>query len=117
MIEDDKKRVTNSAKNINIQTKSTSIEDDKALLLDEVSDIFEEPTDFSWINLFITYLTFIVILMVFGFKIYLNNEIYYQSKNIDKIEKKVLILKDENRVLKEKIEHLQYKNQIINTLF
>jgi len=57
----------------------------------------------------------ITILMLF--KIYLANQTYYISRDIQKITTKINALKEERNILKLKIEKLRYKNTITDPLF
>ncbi|SFZ98328.1 hypothetical protein MNB_SV-5-692 [hydrothermal vent metagenome] len=50
-------------------------------------------------------------------KIYLSNQIYYESKNINKVYREVEALKAENMILKEDVEELKFKNRITDTIF
>ncbi len=62
----------------------------------------------------------LIIAIVFAFlvpKIYISNQIYYKSRNINKLLDNYEILKEEHRILKRKIEYAQFKNQILGTIF
>lgn len=66
------------------------------------------------------------LLIVFGFmgimfvlylpKIYLRNNIYYLSKTIDKFDSHEISLKEENKFLKQQLEDMKFKNQIMDSL-
>ncbi len=58
----------------------------------------------------------IVLLLAFP-KIYVRNHIYYTSKDINKLLDEYEALKEENRLLKEKLEFMKYKNQVLDTMF
>ena len=65
-------------------------------------------------------LTLLIIAIVFALivpKIYLSNEIYYKSRNINKLLDDYEILKEEHRLLKQKLEYVQFKNQVLGTIF
>ncbi len=49
-------------------------------------------------------------------KIYISNQIYYISKDINKKYHKYTALREENRYLKKRIEKLQYQNRIIDDI-
>lgn len=51
------------------------------------------------------------------FKVYLANETYYTSRDIQKISSKISALKEEKNIIQLKIEKLKYKNTIIDPLF
>jgi len=50
-------------------------------------------------------------------KIYLSNQIYYESKKVNKIQREVEALKAENMILKQNVESLQFKNKVTDTIF
>ena len=51
------------------------------------------------------------------YKVYLANQIYLTSRDIQKIAAKVDALKEEKNILKLKIEKLKYQTTIIDPLF
>ncbi len=50
-------------------------------------------------------------------KIYVANEIYYTSRKINKLLDHYEILKEENRLLKQKLEEEKFKNQVLDMIF
>ncbi len=62
---------------------------------------------------------FIMLIVAFlaMFKVYLANETYYTSRDIQKISTKISALKEEKNILELKIEKLKYKNTISDPLF
>ena len=60
-------------------------------------------------------MAFITALLIF--KVYLANETYYVSRDIQKITAKINALKEERNILQLKIEKLRYKNTISDPLF
>jgi len=61
-------------------------------------------------------LLLIIILIVFFPKIYLRNNIYYVSKDINDLNSQYISLKEENRFLKQQHEDALFKNQIMDSL-
>ena len=51
------------------------------------------------------------------FKVYISNSIYFLSRDIQKTRVKIDALKEEQSILKLKIEKLKYKNEISDPLF
>ncbi len=49
-------------------------------------------------------------------KIYLRNNIYYMSKDINKLYAHYISLQEENRFLEQQLEDMKFKNQIIDSL-
>lgn len=58
-----------------------------------------------------------IVLILTMIKIYLSNQIYYESKIVNKMNREVGILKAENVMLEENVEALKYKNQVADTIF
>ncbi len=48
--------------------------------------------------------------------IYIKNQIYYTSRIIGDTYEQYIILSEENKKLKRKIESIQFKNQILNRI-
>ncbi len=67
-------------------------------------------------SLFIV-LGFILISFILFFpKIYLRNNIYYISKDINRLYAHYISLKEENKFLKQQLEDTKFKNQIIDSI-
>jgi cell division protein FtsL len=49
-------------------------------------------------------------------KIYLRNNIYYISKDINKLYSQYISLKEENSFLEQQLENKEYENQITDSL-
>ena len=58
----------------------------------------------------------ILFLILFLPKIYFRNNIYYLSKDINKLYSHYLSLKEEEKHLKQQLENEKFKNQITNSL-
>ena len=65
----------------------------------------------------ITLIAMAIFLAMALIKIYLNNQIYYESRRIHSLEQEVAALKEEKTLLKMRVEKLQYKSQIADTIF
>jgi len=59
---------------------------------------------------------FILSLVLFIPKIYLRNNIYYISKDINKLYSHYISLKEENKFLKQQLEDAKFKNNITDSL-
>ena len=59
----------------------------------------------------------IISITLFVPKIYLTNNIYYISKDINKLYANYMSLKEENRFLQQQLEDMKFKNQIMDSLF
>ena len=59
----------------------------------------------------------VIVALLAMFKVYLANETYYTSRDIQKISSKISALKEEKNIIQLKIEKLKYKNTITDPLF
>lgn len=57
-----------------------------------------------------------LILALYLPKIYLRNNIYYISRDINKLHDNYISLKEENRFLAQQLEDMKFKNQIMDAL-
>lgn len=58
----------------------------------------------------------LVLIVVFP-KIFIQSQIYFKSRDISSLTREHDALKEENRIIRSKVEHLIYKNKILDTLF
>ncbi len=58
-----------------------------------------------------------IVLILTTIKIWLSNQIYYESKKVNKIEREVSALKAEKVLLQQNIEALKFKNRVTDTIF
>ncbi len=65
----------------------------------------------------IAMLSMAIILILALMKVYLSNQIYHESKEINLIEAEVAALKEEHSILQMNVEQLKYKNRITDTIF
>lgn len=90
---------------------------DKNELLDhyDAEQKVEKNLDFRF--LLLVYMVMFVAFLLILPKIYIKNQIYYMSRDISKLYGEYSILKEENRVLKQNLENIRFKNQILDTIF
>lgn len=91
--------------------------DDKNQLLEQydAEQKIEKNIDFRF--LLLVYMVIMVAFLLILPKIYIKNEIYYTSRDINKLYGEYSILKEENRVLKQNLESIRFKNQILDTIY
>ena len=58
-----------------------------------------------------------IILILSMSKIYLSNQIYYESKVVNKMKREVSALKAEKVILLQSVEALKFKNRVTDTIF
>ncbi|WP_419769674.1 MAG: hypothetical protein ACNI3C_10105 [Candidatus Marinarcus sp.] len=67
-------------------------------------------------SLLIVFAVLSIVLALYFPKIYLKNNIYYVSKDINIIYADYISLKEENRFLQQQLEDMKFKNQIMDSL-
>jgi len=67
-------------------------------------------------SLIIVFLLLIFAVSIYFPKIYLRNNIYYISKDINKLYAHYISLQEENKFLSQQLEDMKFKNQIIDSL-
>jgi cell division protein FtsL len=58
-----------------------------------------------------------IVLILALMKIYLSNQIYYESKKVNKLYRQVEALKAERKILQQNVEALKFKNRVTDTIF
>ncbi len=86
---------------------------DKQELLEQYDQ--EKNLDFKF--LLLIYLSLAVAFSIILPKIYIKNQIYYISRDIHKLYSENSILKEENTYLKQKLESIRFKNQVLDSVF
>ncbi len=90
---------------------------EKSDLLEEVSVVISPEKRLGFM-----YFIYIVLLMLlvgmFAFpKIYIQQQIYFKSRDISKLKSEYDTLKAENKIISASVESIKFKNQILDTLF
>ncbi|MCK5294428.1 MAG: hypothetical protein KAJ49_07245 [Arcobacteraceae bacterium] len=67
-------------------------------------------------SILLTLTILIFALIIFIPKIYLRNNIYYVSKDINRLYSHYISLKEENKFLHQQLEDAKFKNQITDSL-
>ena len=67
-------------------------------------------------SLLIVFILLLTALLLFFPKIYFRNNIYYISKDINKLYAHYISLQEENKFLAQQLEDMKFKNQIIDSL-
>jgi len=67
-------------------------------------------------SIFIAIGMLIFALLLYFPQIYIQNNIYYVSKDINKLYAHYISLKEENKFLVQQLEDMKFKNQIVDSL-
>jgi uncharacterized membrane protein len=89
----------------------------KSDLLEEVSSVIAPVKKLDTMY-FIYILLLMILTAMFAFpKIYIQQQIYFKSRDISKLKGEYDTLKEENRLISTSVESIKFKNQILDTLF
>ena len=83
----------------------------------ELLELYDEEKNLDFKFLLLVYLSIIVAFLIVLPKIYIKNQIYYISRDINNLHSQYSILKEENRYLKQKLESIRFKNQVLDSVF
>jgi len=90
---------------------------DKANLLEQTGSEIVTRKGIGLRFLLSMLLVFGIVWMLLFPKIYLQNSIYYKSRDIATMQREYETLKEENLVIKRRVEAMRFKNQVLDTLF
>ena len=90
---------------------------EKDLILNEVKEHQCQENRMGWRFLLMTLLLLAIAWLLLFPKIYLQSQIYYKSRDIAVLTGEYNVLKEENRILKTKVESIRFKNQVLDTMF
>jgi len=86
-------------------------------LMDEMYSVLN-PRKTLNLNYFLYIFLVLSFVCMFLFpKIYIQQQIYFKSRDISKLSGEYEILKEENRLISASVESIRFKNQILDTLF
>ncbi|MBE0490902.1 MAG: hypothetical protein IBX44_01470 [Sulfurospirillum sp.] len=88
---------------------------DKQSLLSHYDDAQKKEKNIEFKTLLLVYASLIVAFLAILPKVYIKNQIYYTSRDISKLKSEYSILEEEHRYLKQKLESIRFKNQIIDS--
>ncbi len=93
------------------------MKNDKNILLDEYDKEQSKEENLSLKTLAMAFLSMGVAFIILLPGIYIKNKIYYISRDISKLYEENIVLSEENKKLKQKIEAIQFKNQILDSFY
>ena len=77
----------------------------------------KEPNGITFGMVSVILMSMAIVLILTTIKTYLSNQIYYESKVVNKMAREVSALKAEKVMLKQKVEALRFKNRVTDTIF
>jgi cell division protein FtsL len=90
---------------------------DKSELLDEVNLVLNPQKKLDTNYLIYVLLSLLLLIAILFPKIYIQQQIYFVSRDISKLKGEYDTLKEENKIINNSVESIRYKNQILDTLF
>ena len=90
---------------------------DKEELLEAIDEVLASRKRLDVRYLLQTYLVIAFVVGLAFFKIYVHQQIYYESRKIAKLRDERDLLQEENRVIRSSVEAIRFKNQISDTIF
>lgn len=91
--------------------------DEKTQLLGELQELHDRKKKLSF-SYFLYVLSSMILLCLLIFpKIYIQQQIYFKSRDISRLKSEYDMLKEENLLISSSIEEIRFKNQILDTLF
>ena len=89
---------------------------EKTELLEEIKYVINKKKDLDVRYLFTVLFSIILAGTLIFPKIYIQQQIYFISRDITKLKSEYDILKEENKFIGRSVETIKFKNQIINTI-
>ena len=90
---------------------------DKHELLDELDVVLNSKKKLDLNYLIVTILLMSFVSLAIFPKIYIQQSIYFKSRDISKLKGEYDTLMEENRLINASVESIRFKNQILDTLF
>jgi len=75
------------------------------------------PNGITFKMVMIILISVTIVLILTTIKIWLSNQIYYESKKVNNMQREVSALKAEKVLLQQNIEALKFKNRVTDTIF
>ena len=90
---------------------------DKGELLEEYDNEQKREKNLDFKFLMIVYISMTIAFLIVLPKIYIKNQVYYISRDINQLYSEYSILNEENKYLKQKLESIRFKNQVLDSVF
>ena len=90
---------------------------EKTELLEELDSVLVPKKNVDLRYFLYTILSMLLIMGLAFPKIYIQQQIYFKSRDIAKLSAEYETLKEENKIISASVESIKFKNQILDTLF
>ncbi len=106
---------------LEVQNSESFVQDreekrEKDLLLEEYDEALNSAKNISFKNLLFVFAAIFLVLLLILPKIYISNQIYYTSKNINGMYHTYTALTEENAHLKRELELIRYQVEVLDEL-
>lgn len=75
------------------------------------------PNGITFKMFMIIIMSMAIVLILSMIKVYLSNQIYHESREVNRLQQHVSVLKVEKELLAQKVEALKFKNRVTDTIF
>jgi len=86
-------------------------------LLGQVDEVLSPKKKLDTAYLFFFISGIVLVLGILFPKVYLTQQIYFESREISKLKVEYDTLQEEHKVIGASVEAIRYKNQVLDTLF
>jgi len=90
---------------------------DKLDLLDEIDLVLNPKKNLNLAYLIYTILTLMFVSVTLFPKVYIQQQIYFKSRDISKLKGEYDTLKEEHKLISASVESIRFKNQVLDTIF
>lgn len=90
---------------------------EKNELLDEIETVLSPRKELSFLYFLYVFASIVFVALLLFPKIYIQQQIYFKSRDIAKLQSEYEMLKEENKLIKSSVESIRFKNQILDTIF
>jgi hypothetical protein len=90
---------------------------EKLDLLNELSTVLNPKKKLDLNYFLYVLLTLSFICLILFPKLYIQQQIYFKSRDISRLKSEYEMLQEENRLINSSVEAIRFKNQILDTLF
>ena len=85
--------------------------------MEELKKTKSEKNGITFSMFLIILMSMTIVLILAMIKIYLSNQIYYESRRVNYIEGEVAALREEHVMLENQVQKLKFKNRVTDTIF
>lgn len=86
-------------------------------LLDEIDTVINPKKKLDGVFFVYTLLIIVFVILTLFPKVYIQQQIYFKSRDISKLKGEYETLKEENKLISASVESIRFKNQILDTIF